>query len=81
MPNPRPQAPNNNAAFRSAWWKGYHTGGAGLSSNTCPYEDIRTPQGHVTFSRAFIHAWHVGWQVGNDARRERGLMHTPPAAQ
>lgn len=34
----------------------------GVPLHACPYRDIRTPSGHVTWSRAFINEWIAGWQ-------------------
>ena len=40
---------------------------AGLNNQhirTCPYKDIRTESGRITYSRAFRKRWIEGWQRG-----------------
>lgn len=50
-----------NKAFFGAYKKGRKARAEGRPITTCPYGDLRTDRGGVTFSRAFIRAWKNGW--------------------
>ena len=58
--------------LRSAWRKGFACALDGGSRSECPYEDRRNDLGHVTFSRAYIHAWNEGFDDG----RKQALQET-----
>lgn len=38
---------------------------AGVAEEACPYRDLRTSRGAVTFSRAYRRAWLRGWREGD----------------
>lgn len=48
------------APLECAEWKGREAAKAGKPEAACPYEDKRTFNGSVTFSRSFIRAWLKG---------------------
>ena len=48
-------------ALRGAYRKGWEAARAGLPAGACPYKDKRQHNGKLTWSRAFIAAWHDGW--------------------
>lgn len=50
------------SALDGAYLKGIHAGLAGEPATACPYEDKRKWSGRLTWSRAFITAWHEGWK-------------------
>lgn len=56
--------------MRGAYRKGHAAGLDGLPAGACPYEDKRKASGRLTWSRAFIAAWHDGWQAGNEQRKQ-----------
>lgn len=60
-------------ALRGAYRKGYEIGVAGFGLEACPYEDKRTSNGRLTWSRAFQAAWRNGWAAGR-------LLHNPITA-
>ena len=48
--------------MRSTFWRGYialYQDARPRSAN--PYSDVRSTRGHVTFSRAYMMAWDMGW--------------------
>ncbi|WP_369805313.1 Rmf/CrpP family protein [Acidithiobacillus ferriphilus] len=45
-----------------AFKKGADAHQNGQSITDCPYKDKRKEDGRLTFSRAFVRAWHDGWQ-------------------
>lgn len=59
-----------NRARRGAFKRGVMDFHAGKSAAfDCPYKDKRTAKGAVTFSRAYVNAWHDGFswaQSGED---------------
>lgn len=55
------EQPEPNKALRTAYMKGYNAAKNGESKDVCPYDDLRTDRGTITFSRAFIQAWKDGW--------------------
>ena len=69
--SPRPPAVGVRGGARAlygAYLKGLEACLAGNQLVDCPYEDKRKPSGKLSWSRAFINAWHAGWW---DAKRER----------
>lgn len=56
-----------NRALRGAYKKGAAAAEAGQPIEACPYRDKRKPSGRLSWSRAFISAWHDGW---NDWRQQ-----------
>ena len=58
----------NNKGFRSAYGRGFEAGYKGQSNDRCPYPDLRTYRGAVTFSRAWRRYWKHGWEDGKKAR-------------
>jgi ribosome modulation factor len=42
----------------------------GVPRAKCPYKDLRTTRGAVTFSRAFRTAWFNGWDKEDKRIRE-----------
>jgi ribosome modulation factor len=58
----------SNRAHDGAAQKGYRAGMAGLPASDCPYPDHRRPDGRVTGSRGFRHAWFEGHRAGAQAR-------------
>jgi ribosome modulation factor len=54
-------------AFEQAEMKGHDAYLHGESELDCPYEDKRTTDGKVTFSRAYINHWLWGFR---EARRK-----------
>lgn len=50
-----------NKAFLGAFSKGKEAAISGLPPETCPYDDHRTKNGSVTFSRAFKKYWMLGY--------------------
>lgn len=57
-----------NDAFRHAFWLGYQAAAKGADKSDCPYRDLRTRRGNVTYARAFRRAWHEGWEHGRGDR-------------
>jgi len=51
-------------AFGGACKRGYRAGLGGVPITSCPYADLRTWQGSVTFSRAFMMYWEKGCALG-----------------
>ena len=49
--------------FRAAYRKGQEARKAGEPRDACPYEDIRTWHGGVTWSRGFRRSWGYGWDA------------------
>jgi ribosome modulation factor len=62
-----------NRAFLAAYNRGARDGKIGKTTHDCPYQDIRTDRGSVTFSRAFRGYWLAGWRDGFNERRRDGL--------
>lgn len=62
--------PPDNKALAGAQNKGMAAGLAGKPTTACPYGDVRTNRGHVTWSRAFRRAWLQGWDVGHRRRTD-----------
>jgi ribosome modulation factor len=56
--------------LRGAYWRGYRAGESGQSQASCPYADVLSSRGHVTFSRAYINAWTEGWKYGAARRAQ-----------
>jgi hypothetical protein len=56
-----------NKSFLTAMRKGREAFHAGQKRNDCPYRDVRTDHGAVTFSRGFMRAWLEGF---DDAARK-----------
>ncbi|MFD2671918.1 Rmf/CrpP family protein [Marinicrinis sediminis] len=50
-----------NKAFLGAFSKGKEAALSGLPPESCPYNDHRTKNGSVTFSRAFKKYWMLGY--------------------
>ena len=61
--------------FDGATRKGYQAGIKGKPIDSCPYRDLRTDRGCVTFSRGFRTAWRNGWREGS-AASEKALAAT-----
>lgn len=59
------------AAHRGAFDKGVGARRAGRGLEACPYRDVRRPDGRLTGSRGFLHAWHEGWQWEDKQQKER----------
>jgi hypothetical protein len=54
----------SNKALRGAWRRGWLAYQYGDPFGMCPYSDKRgTKNKHVTWSRAFIRAWQLGWSA------------------
>lgn len=51
-----------NKAFLSAYGKGWDAAENGYSPDSCPYTDHRTKSGAITFSRAFMKYWIMGYE-------------------
>jgi ribosome modulation factor len=45
----------------------------GVKKSACPYKDIRTRGGAVTWSRAYRKAWMEGWNA-EDAIKAQGRL-------
>ena len=58
---------NWNRAMKGAYLKGCAAAEKGLPETACPYVDKRKDCGRLTWSRAFMAAWHDGW---NEWRRQ-----------
>lgn len=56
----------NSKVYKSIFRKGFTAGYVGMPEGSCPYEDIRTSRGGITFSRSFINCWQSGWRVGTE---------------
>lgn len=50
-----------NPAMRGAYMNGRRAFASGQGLDSCPYRDIRKPNGRISWSRAFIRAWEDGW--------------------
>lgn len=59
-----------NRALAHANQRGFRAALAGDAVTACPYEDLRTGRGAVTYSRAFVNEWHRGWKLGAAKRAE-----------
>lgn len=62
-----------NPAMQSAFRRGFADGwveGLLQPKPECPYADIRKPSGRLSWSRAFVCAWHDGYTAGR-AERQR----------
>jgi ribosome modulation factor len=57
-------------ALRGAFLKGMRAGLAGHLKTECPYIDRRKPSGKLSWSRAFINAWHDGWAFANEDKEQ-----------
>ena len=57
--------------FQTAHQRGFVAGLKNKPVLDCPYPDVRTRQGHVTFSRAYRTYWFDGWNAGRDERDRR----------
>lgn len=53
--------PTWHGPFMGAWNKGRQARKDGKPLSSCPYSDLRTGTGDVTFGRAFQRAWIEGW--------------------
>lgn len=76
--------------YRGAFEKGRAAALAGEPESACPYSDLRTAANRVSFSRAFIKAWHEGYDsieyapapvspasAGRQEELPGGLIHQP----
>ncbi len=59
---------NWNRSHRGAFLKGVKARHAGEPQDACPYEDHRKPSGLLSWSRAYIRAWHDGWRAASVKR-------------
>jgi len=57
-------------ALEGAEEKGRAAARAGLPFSSCPYSDKRNTSGKLSWSRAFMNAWKMGWW---SERMEMGL--------
>lgn len=57
-----------NKAMLGAFKKGVVAHQNGQSLGACPYDDKRKASGRLSWSRAFIAAWHDGWQWAADGK-------------
>jgi len=62
--------------FKAAHEKGRMAFEAGEPMSANPYLDHRTDQNHVTFSRAWRHAWEDGWREAQKSRQHRVVRDT-----
>lgn len=49
-----------NPAMKGAYRKGAVAATLGQTIQSCPYDDLRKPNGKLSWSRAFIRAWEQG---------------------
>jgi hypothetical protein len=67
MSSPYPgveRCPYQNRAYRGAYFAAYWRAYGGGLRPKCPYRDLRSPSGRITFSRGFIRAFDRGWLEG-----------------
>ena len=57
-----------NRAIRGAFKKGILAQQAGDPIEACPYDDIRKPDGRLSWSRSFVLAWRDGWRWSRAGR-------------
>ena len=60
----RVAASYKSRAMAATFWRGWQAAMDGKSATICPYKDVRSVLGHVTFSRAFRRAWTAGHARG-----------------
>lgn len=67
MKTDRPKALDaSDQRLLTAERKGWDAAQAGQPLTDCPYRDVRTRSGYVTFSRAYMKAWLKGWRRFKD---------------
>lgn len=66
-----------NKALKAAKRKGYMAALRYAPRADNPYTDWRTPQGHVTWARAFRTAWFDGWDLARDLLAQGGKPALP----
>ena len=66
-------AKNNRVFGIKAEKEGLAAGKANKDKKVCPYKDVRTASGRVTFSRAYRQRWMEGWRRGKKEKGGRAL--------